>query len=56
MPNIKQFLSKRYLHHVDNLSDKFLLSPCILTDWKTRRLLEIMEQITTCLIYKQIDI
>lgn len=47
MPDIKQFLSRRYLRLVDNLSESFLLSQSIVTDWKTQRLLELMEQITT---------
>lgn len=46
MPDIKQFLSRRYLRLVDNLSESFLLSQSITTDWKTQRLLELMEQIT----------
>lgn len=53
MPDIKQFLSRRYLRLVDNLSESFLLSPSITTDWKTQRLLELMEQITTCIIYRE---
>ncbi len=44
MPDIKQFLSRRYLRLVDNLSESFLLSQSITTDWKTQRLLELMEQ------------
>lgn len=47
MPDIKQFLSRRYLRLVDNLSES------ITTDWKTQRLLELMEQITTCIIYRE---
>lgn len=53
MPDIKQFLSRRYLRLVDNLSESFLLSPSVYTDWKTQRLLELMEQITTCIIYRE---
>jgi hypothetical protein len=53
MPDIKQFLSRRYLRLVDNLSESFLLSQSIVTDWKTQRLLELMEQITTCIIYRE---
>ena len=53
MPDIKQFLSRRYLRLVDNLSESFLLSQSITTDWKTQRLLELMEQITTCIIYEE---
>ena len=53
MPDIKQFLSRRYLRLVDNLSESFLLSQSITTDWKTQRLLELMEQITTCIIYRE---
>lgn len=53
MPDIKQFLSRRYLRLVDNLSESFLLSKSITTDWKTQRLLELMEQITTCIIYRE---
>lgn len=53
MPDIKQFLSRRYLLLVDNLSESFLLSQSIVTDWKTQRLLELMEQITTCIIYRE---
>lgn len=53
MPDIKQFLSRRYLRLVDNLSESFLLSHSITTDWKTQRLLELMEQITTCIIYRE---
>lgn len=34
MPDIKQFLSRRYLRLVDNLSESFLLSQSITTDWK----------------------
>ena len=51
MPDIKQFLSRRYLRLADNLSESFLLSPPVYTDWKTQRLLELMEQINTCIIY-----
>ena len=54
MPDIKQFLSRRYLRLVDNLSESFLLSQSITTDWKTQRLLELMEQITTCIIYRKV--
>lgn len=53
MPDIKQFLSRRYLRLGDNLSESFLLSQSITTDWKTQRLLELMEQITTCIIYRE---
>lgn len=53
MLDIKQFLSRRYLRLVDNLSESFLLSQSITTDWKTQRLLELMEQITTCIIYRE---
>lgn len=53
MPDIKQFLSRRYLRLVDNLSESFLLSPSVYTDWKTQRLIELMEQITTCIIYRE---
>ena len=53
MPDIRQFLSRRYLRLVDNLSESFLLSPSVYTDWKTQRLLELMEQITTCIIYRE---
>lgn len=52
MPDIKQFLSRRYLHLVDNLSESFLLSPSVYTDWKTQRLIELIEQINTCIIYR----
>lgn len=45
MPDIKQFLSRRYLRLVDNLSESFLLSPSVYTDWKTQRLIELIEQI-----------
>ena len=55
MPDIKQFLSRRYLRLVDNLSESFLLSQSITTDWKTQRLLELMEQITTCIIYREVS-
>lgn len=53
MPDIKQFLSRRYLRLADNLSESFLLSPAVYTDWKTQRLIELMEQITTCIIYRE---
>lgn len=53
MPDIKQFLSRRYLRLVDNLSESFLLSPSVYTDWKTQRLIELIEQINTCIIYKE---
>ena len=53
MPDIKQFLSRRYLRLVDNLSESCLLSQSITPDWKTQRLLELMEQITTCIIYRE---
>jgi hypothetical protein len=54
MPDIKQFLSRRYLRLVDNLSESFLLSQSITTDWKTQRLIELMEQINTCIIYREV--
>lgn len=53
MPDIKQFLSRRYLRLVDNLSESFLLSPSVYTDWKTQRLIELIEQINTCIIYRE---
>lgn len=56
MPNIKQFLSRRYMRHVDNLSDAFLQTPCTDLDWKTQRLLEVMEQVTSQLIYMHVGI
>lgn len=46
MPDIKQFLSRRYLRLVDNLSES------ITTDWKTQQLIELIEQINTCIIYR----
>lgn len=52
MPDIKQFLSRRYLRLVDNLSESFLLSQSVYTDWKTQRLIELIEQINTCIIYR----
>lgn len=52
MPDIRQFLSRRYLRLVDNLSESFLLSPSVYTDWKTQRLIELVEQINTCIIYR----
>lgn len=53
MPDIKLFLSRRYLRFVNNLSESFLLSPSVYTDWKTQRLIELMEQINTCIIYRE---
>lgn len=52
MPDIRLFLSRRYLRLADNLSESFLLSPAVYTDWKTQRLIELMEQINTCIIYR----
>ena len=52
MPDIRQFLSRRYLRLADNLSESFLLSPSVYMDWKTQRLIELIEQINTCIIYR----